>query len=375
VRTVAFQDYLTVEGERMLAKAVAGNKIRFTKLVMGSGEIANGFSEKNVKQVIAPEHVIDIGGVLLNGNDSVLVVAVFTNAEISKGFYFREKAIFISDGTEEVLAIYGNSREQAEYIDTSSFTIIEKRIRSIIKLTQSELSNIVLSSAICAVAPIITGNKIDDFIGTSKVDIIEVGQVLIANKEVYTYIGDDPHNIDCYYSCGRPKYDLADVRKAFEKVFNFQGQVEIEGFNVAMPFYNIFTFLNGSYNDYSTVKMAEYDNAFKIAESFYMKFNLALGSAQDYSSGTVGYTQNKFDIEPAFNYVFNRKIVESFASLSSVEIQKAINTQWTGEASDNPFALTPEEIQKAINTQWTGETSTNPFAITALQISNIVNNN
>ena len=51
-----------------------------------------GVNEKNVKQVIAPEHVIDIGGVLLNGNDSVLVVAVFTNAEISKGFYFRETA-------------------------------------------------------------------------------------------------------------------------------------------------------------------------------------------------------------------------------------------------------------------------------------------
>lgn len=372
---MAFQDYLTVEGERMLAKAAAGNEIRFTRLVMGSGEIANGLSEKNIKQVIAPEHTIDIGGVLLNGNDSVLVIAVFTNADISEGFYFREKAIFISDGIEEVLAIYGNSREQAEYIDTASFTVIEKRIRSVIKLTQAELSNIVLSSAICAVAPMITGSKIDDFIGTTNVNIIEVGQVLIANKEVYTYIGDDPHNIDCYYSSGGRKYeiDLDVIKKAFEKVFSFQGQIEVEGFNVAIPFYNIFTSLNGSFNDYCTVKMAEYDNAFRIAEGFYIKFNFALGSAQDYSSGTVAYTQNKADIEPAFNYIFNRKLVELFTPLSSAEIRQAIDTQWTGEASTNPFALTPEEIQKAIVTQWTEETSVNPFAITSSQISNIVN--
>ena len=189
---MAFQDYLTVEGERMLAKAAAGYRIRFTRLIMGSGEITNGISERDIKEVIVPEHTVDIGGVFLNGNDSVLVAAVFTNAEITDGFYFREKALYVSDGTEEVLAVYGNARGQAEYIDTASFTVIEKRIRSIIKLTQSELSNIVLSSAICAVAPITVDIPLEAYIETAKADIIEVGQVLIADREVYTYIGDDP---------------------------------------------------------------------------------------------------------------------------------------------------------------------------------------
>ena len=117
---MAFQDYLTVEGERMLAKAAAGYRIRFTRLIMGSGEITNGISERDIKEVIVPEHTVDIGGVFLNGNDSVLVAAVFTNAEITDGFYFREKALYVSDGTEEVLAVYGNARGQAEYIDTAS---------------------------------------------------------------------------------------------------------------------------------------------------------------------------------------------------------------------------------------------------------------
>lgn len=374
---MAFEDYLTVEGERMLAKAAAGYKIKFTRLVMGSGEIADGISEKNIKQVITPEHSIDIGGVLLNGNDSVLVVAVFTNAEISEGFYFREKAIYISDGAEEVLAIYGNSREQAEYIDTASFTVIEKRIRSVIKLTQSELSNIVLSSAICAVAPIVTDETIDEYISTPKADIIEVGQVLIADREVYTYIGDDPHNKDCYYGCGGWRYtlDLDAIRKAFEEVFNHHGQVETEGFNVAVPFYDIFTLLNGSSSDYGTVRMAEYDNAFKIAQSFYAKFLFAPGSVHDYSSGTVAYTQNEADIKPAFDYVFGRGTAEQFRPMSPEDIKAAMNMQWDGEASKNPYALTPEEIENAVSTQWNGESSSNPFAITASQIADIVKSN
>ena len=54
---MAFQDYLTVEGERMLAKAAAGNEIRFTRLVMGSGEIANGLSEiKSLRNIYIREY-------------------------------------------------------------------------------------------------------------------------------------------------------------------------------------------------------------------------------------------------------------------------------------------------------------------------------
>lgn len=357
---MAFQDYLTVEGERMLAKAAAGTKIRFTKLVMGSGEITNGISEKDIKEVIEPKHTVDIGGVLLNGNDSVLIAAVFTNAEISEGFYFREKAIYVTDGVDEVLAIYGNAREQAEYIDTASFTVIEKRIRSILKLTQSELSNIVLSSAICAVAPIIVDDEIDSYICTAKANIIEVGQVLIANRQVYTYIGDDPHDRECYYSCSGNKIeiDIDDIQKAFDDVFMF---IYIAYASIIEEmFHNTYTkepqyILDDTgltWEDYGTEMTAE-------------EMQDAIGASWDGEEEEY-YDEYAIIIEDDFAIVFGSIIDNS--AMSAEEIEIAINTPWTGESSSDPTAMSAEEIEVAINTPWTGQSSSDPTALSATEI-------
>lgn len=364
---MAFQDYLTVEGERMLAKATAGYKIRFTKLVMGSGEIANGISERDVKSVISPEHAVDIGGVFLNGNDSVLVAAVFTNTEITTGFYFREKAIYISDGIEEVLAVYGNSREQAEYIDTASFTVIEKRIRSIIKLTQSELSNIVLSSAICAVAPIIVDVSMEKYISTPKADIIEVGQVLIANREVYTYIGDNPHDKECYYGGGGWKdilIDLDDIEKAFNEVFCFR---YIMYYNIIEAcFHEIYTHepehiitdTGFTWEDYGT----------QISETEIRDIICAGWDGEDatYYDGCVEVIEEQY-------YIVFGDFRDSDA-MSTIEILEAINTQWNGQSSADPKAMNAAEIHEAINTQWDGQSSADPKALSAVEINDAIKN-
>ena len=328
---MAFQDYLTVEGERMLAKASAGYKIRFTRLIMGSGEIANGISEKDVKEVIAPEHTVDIGGVFLNGNDSVLVAAVFTNAEISEGFYFREKAIYISDGTEEVLAIYGNAREQAEYIDTASFTVVEKRIRSIIKLTQSEIANIVLSSAICAVAPITVNVPLDEYISTAKADIIEVGQVLIADREVYTYIGDDPHDKKCYYSEGGQNdilIDLDDIENVFNEVFCFRQVLYCNMIEVV--FRQVYTHgpqyivqdTGFTWEDYGTEITAE-----DIRDILCAGWD---GEDPEY------YDDCEAAIMEGHYIVFGD--FQGSESMSVAEILEAISIQWDGRSSTDPTA-------------------------------------
>lgn len=370
---MAFQDYLTVEGERMFAKAAAGYKIRFTKLIMGSGAIANGISERDIKEVISPEHTVDIGGVFLNGNDSVLVAVVFTNAEINTGFYFREKAIYISDGTEEVLAVYGNSREQAEYIDTASFTVIEKRIRSIIKLTQSELSNIVLSSAICAVAPITVDIPLEEYISTARADIIEVGQVLIADREVYTYIGDDPHNEKSYYGCGGRKdilIDLDDIQKAFDEVFCFR----------YIPYYSviescfrqvythepdrIMTDKGLTWEDYGTEITAE-----EIRDMICASWD---GEDVSYYDNCADTAEEQYRI--VFGDFGNIPDISDSGTMTADDILEAINTSWNGQASLNPAALSAKEITEAINTPWIGQTSPDPAALSAGEITETIKN-
>ncbi len=362
---MAFQDYLTVEGERMLAKAAAGYKIRFTRLIMGSGEITNGISERDIKEVIAPEHTVDIGGVFLNGNDSVLVAAVFTNAEITQGFYFREKALYVSDGTEEVLAIYGNAREQAEYIDTSSFTVIEKRIRSIIKLTQSELSNIVLSSAICAVAPITVDIPMEEYIKTAKADIIEVGQVLIADREVYTYIGDDPHDEKCYRGCGGQKnilIDLDDIERAFNEVFSF---FYILYYNIIeAAFRQTYTHepehieldTGLTWEDYGTEITVE-----EIADIICAGWD---GEDSEY------YNDCKNALEEEYYVVFGD--FSGSEAMSQDEILEAISTPWDGCSSVDPGAMSAAEIAEAMSTPWNGQTSTDLTALNTTEISDAI---
>lgn len=371
---MTFKDYLTTEGERMLAKAASGIKVSFTKLVMGSGNLTSGINERDVKEVIEPKQIVNIGGVFLNGNDSVLIAAVFSNAEIEEGFYFREKALYMSDGTDEVLAIYGNAGDHAEYIDIPTFTVIEKRIRSILKLSQSELSNIVLSSAICAVAPIIVDEDLDTYIASSKADIIEVGQDIIAARKVYKYIGNDPHNKDCYYGCGNGnniEYSLDDIEQAFNEVFDFYYAEFIN--IIEISYHETYT------NEPEYIPTDSNANDTDItAEEIY----LIIADGWD---GTDEFYTTRTDIsEYEWDIVFGASENDSGESgdteettdetaMTLADIQEAISTQWNGESTDDETAMSATDVQTAIDTQWNGESTDDVTALSAEDVANAIN--
>lgn len=195
---MAFKDYLTVDGERLLTLAAAGTKITFTRLVMGSGNIDAGTSEKNMTAVITPIRELPIQSVSINDSSSVAIQSYYNNSEVTQGFYFREKGIYASDGEKEVLAIYGNARSTAEYIDTPDIVVIEKKIRTILMMTSDEIQNITLSNATNAMAPILRDTTLEDFVKSTTAQSIEVGQVVILNKIPYTYVGYDYSDKNCY---------------------------------------------------------------------------------------------------------------------------------------------------------------------------------
>lgn len=202
----SFTDYLTVEGERMLAKAVAGTKVSFTKAVMGSGYLPSGTYEKNVSAVMTPEQEVPIQSVTINSSSSVLISAYFSNKNLDKGFYFREKALYMSDGTDEVLAIYGNNGADAEYIDKGDSCVIEKLLKSVIELTSQEMANIEIVNGLYEFAPIIESEEtsLEDFVKTVQAKAIRMGQRVIINKMIaYTYVGDDPTDTGSYITGAR----------------------------------------------------------------------------------------------------------------------------------------------------------------------------
>lgn len=219
---MAFRDYLTAEGERLLAKSLSRSlPITFTRVVMGSGYLAENTSLKNVTDVVSPVLELPIRSVILNGSTSAIISAYISNTSLQEGFYFREKAIYMQVGTEEVLAIYGNAGNTAEYIDTAEVCITEKLIRTVIQLSSDEIAHVTLNEGTCAVAPVLRENMtLDEFVLTDTALTLTIGQSIVLNGVVYYYTGGDPRDTGSYTSGIR----LSDVyEKAIEGADEFGG--------------------------------------------------------------------------------------------------------------------------------------------------------
>ena len=138
-----FNDILTTKGQRMMAKMLTGEvkNLEFTKLVLGDGDVK---TPKEAVEVISPVCEVPIKEVILSDNNVLSVTAEFKNTDIESGFYMREKGLYISDGTEEVLAIYANAGSMAGYIEPAASGVIKKVIRSSIAFSQADNVNITL---------------------------------------------------------------------------------------------------------------------------------------------------------------------------------------------------------------------------------------
>ena len=123
---------ITTAGLIVLAKGVAGQKINYTKIVLGDGYLEEGQTPRSLTGVVSPKATIDITKCVVNGDGTVTVGGVFTNDQTNDGFYYRELGLYADDPDEdvgEVLYCYGNCGDLAEWIPpTGGATIVEKTI-------------------------------------------------------------------------------------------------------------------------------------------------------------------------------------------------------------------------------------------------------
>ena len=123
---------ITAAGLIVLAKGAAGQKITYTKIVLGDGYLEEGQTPRSLTDVVSPKATIDITKCVVNGDGTVSVGGVFTNDQTDDGFYYRELGLYAEDPDEEVgevLYCYGNCGDLAEWIPpTGGATIVEKTI-------------------------------------------------------------------------------------------------------------------------------------------------------------------------------------------------------------------------------------------------------
>ena len=123
---------ITTAGLIVLAKGVAGQKINYTKIVLGDGYLEEGQTPRTLTGVVSPKATVDITKLKINGDGTVAVGGIFTNGDETEGFYYRELGLYAEDPDPEVgevLYCYGNCGDLAEWIPPSGgATIVEKTI-------------------------------------------------------------------------------------------------------------------------------------------------------------------------------------------------------------------------------------------------------
>ncbi|QPA33373.1 phage tail-collar fiber domain-containing protein [Thermaerobacillus caldiproteolyticus] len=119
----------TNRGRNLQAKAQTGIPLQFTRVALGDGQLGGSLiSDLNALKNEKLSLPITKLKVLPDGQ--AVIGVVFSNQDLTSGFYFREIGVFAQDPTlGEILYCYGNAGTSAEYIPAGGGAdIIEKTI-------------------------------------------------------------------------------------------------------------------------------------------------------------------------------------------------------------------------------------------------------
>ena len=120
---------ITALGEALISKALVGQEIRFTRIVLGDGYMPAAQSPQTMTDVVSPRVEVPITKCELNSSGDAVVGGRWDNSRQTEGFHWRELALYAEDpDAGEVLYSYGNSGGTAEWIPAASATVVEKLI-------------------------------------------------------------------------------------------------------------------------------------------------------------------------------------------------------------------------------------------------------
>ncbi len=144
----------TDEGAKLVAGILAEEaKLDMTKIVVGKGYMPDGKGLGQMEAMVQPVADLPIKKKERMGDESEIVIGtMFDNTEMAESFFYRELGVFAKavhpDGSEskEVLYMYGNAGDSAEYIPAhSGNTVVEKKIDIVVYVGRK--TNVVLEVA------------------------------------------------------------------------------------------------------------------------------------------------------------------------------------------------------------------------------------
>ena len=130
--------YVTNQGSILSAKTLQGKKVEFDHIEIGSGLISGQVPEQ--ENLSKKEIECEINSIKIVNDRQVRISFLFTNRNLDNAFYFREIGLFAidPDTQEKTLYAYANAGEDAEYINNSTTSIIEKYININVAIDNAE---------------------------------------------------------------------------------------------------------------------------------------------------------------------------------------------------------------------------------------------
>jgi len=117
---------LTQAGRNLLAKALTGAKLEFTKVQLGDGIWDSNTNPETLTSLISPKIDLPINDIQIIGDGTVKLRVLLTNTGLTEGFFTRELGIFAKDPNtgEEVLYAVAYA-ENPDFIPSDGVTKVE----------------------------------------------------------------------------------------------------------------------------------------------------------------------------------------------------------------------------------------------------------
>lgn len=144
---------LTGKGKELLLRSLEGQQLVFTSVHIGDGEISGPDAIPALEDLVSSIKSVDIIKAQRN-TDYMTVEAYFKNDEIPRSFYWKELGVFVADPdnpddrSADILFVYQNAYDTAEYISISTAGIIEKTVRVNVFVGEAENISAVIDSSV-----------------------------------------------------------------------------------------------------------------------------------------------------------------------------------------------------------------------------------
>lgn len=131
---------VTTAGLQLLAKALAGDELHFTRVALGDGTLAQGQQLASLTNLINWKLDLPITGIVVAGTGTASMTAVLQNASLTSGFFAREIGVYATDPDDgEILYAVANAGNNCDYIPAGGGSdVVELILQVITVVDQAE---------------------------------------------------------------------------------------------------------------------------------------------------------------------------------------------------------------------------------------------